>query len=445
MSEVANTWFARFVHDRKVCPKGRVTWRAILDKRPPHETSVDRHDKKFSDIHWDEGRTIRPDKKLLGAADIPLEALSSLGLSWRSSPVKNFPHHSEIVGWPQGDADEINQKRIDMATDLADFAEYVACPQDSEVQKQKGGHMKILITGAYGFVGTNLCKYLAEKGHECHALDIPSARRPDVPYASFHTWDELDQKGDNSATQHSSFILQHFDCVVHLAGKAHDLKKVASEQSYFDINVGLTEKIFAAAKTTRFIYFSSSKADANGNAYGRSKLAAEQFLNGRAIVLRPAMIHGPGNKGNLNLLWGIARRGLPWPLAAFENKRSFTSIGNICAAVEALAERGTNGIYPIADDEMLSTNRLIELIAETCGKKSKLWRIPKGLMRFAAKIGDVLHLPLNTERIEKLTEDSFVDNSGLKSVLGWIKMPIAAEEGMRLTLKSFCENKEVSK
>lgn len=284
--------------------------------------------------------------------------------------------------------------------------------------------MKILITGAYGFVGTNLCKYLSEKGHVCHALDIPAAKRDGVPYVSFYTWDDLDK-------------MTAFDCVVHLAGKAHDLKKVASEQSYFDINVGLTEKIFAAAKTTRFIYFSSSKADANGNAYGRSKLAAEQFLNGRAIVLRPAMIHGPGNKGNLNLLWGIARRGLPWPLAAFENKRSFTSIGNVCAVVEALAERGTNGTYPIADDEMLSTNRLIELIAETCGKKAKLWRIPKGLMRFAAKIGDVLHLPLNTERIEKLTEDSFVDNSGLKSVLGWTKMPIAAEEGMRETLKGF--------
>ena len=284
--------------------------------------------------------------------------------------------------------------------------------------------MKILITGAYGFVGTNLCKYLVSKGHECHALDIPAAKRDDVPYVSFYTWDGLDK-------------LPVVDAIVHLAGKAHDLKKVASEQSYFDINVGLTEKIFAAAKTTRFIYFSSSKADANGNAYGRSKLAAEQFLNGRAIVLRPAMIHGPGNKGNLNLLWGIARRGLPWPLAAFENKRSFTSIGNICAAVEALAERVTNGIYPIADDEMLSTNRLIELIAETCGKRAKLWRVPKGVMRMVAKIGDVLHLPLNTERIVKLTEDSFVNNSHLKSQLGWKRMPIRAEEGMRRTLRSF--------
>lgn len=289
--------------------------------------------------------------------------------------------------------------------------------------------MKFLITGAYGFVGTNLCKYLVDKGHACIALDIPAARREGVPYAEFFTWDRLDK-------------LPPCDAVVHLAGKAHDLKKVASEQSYFDINVGLTQKIFAATegKAGRFIYFSSSKASADGNAYGRSKLAAEKWLNGRAIILRPAMIHGPGNKGNLNLLWGIAKRGIPWPLAAFENKRSFTSIGNICAAVEELGKTGANGIYPIADDDMLSTNRLIELIAEACGRRAKLWRIPKGLMTFAAKIGDVLNLPLNSERLGKLTEDSFVDNAALKKALGWTKMPIAAEDGMRKTLASFSQD-----
>ena len=284
--------------------------------------------------------------------------------------------------------------------------------------------MKFLVTGANGFVGSNLRRYLAEKGHECLKLDIADAD---------YGWDELEK-----------IPFDEIDCTVHLAGKAHDLKKVASEQSYFDVNVGLTEKIFNACygRTKTFIYFSSSKASPTGNAYGRSKYAAEQFLDGRAIVLRPAMIHGPGNKGNLNLLWGIVRRGLPWPLASFENRRSFTSIGNICAAVLALAEKRStfnvqSSTFPIADDAMLSTNRLIELIAETCGRKAKLWRLPKGLMRFAAKIGDVLHLPLNTERLEKLTEDSFVDNSALKACLGWTKMPVDAETGMRSTLESF--------
>lgn len=288
--------------------------------------------------------------------------------------------------------------------------------------------MKILISGAFGFVGTNLCRYLVGRGHECIALDIPRARRDDVPYKAFYSWDEL---GD--------IDWACVDAVVHLAGKAHDLKNVSDPQSYFDINVGLTERIFHAAngRVPRFIYFSSSKAADADTPYGQSKRAAEEFLSGRAIVLRPAMIHGPGNKGNLNLLWGVARRGFPWPLAAFENKRSFTSIGNICAAVEALCERGSNGIYPIADDEMLSTNRLVELMAEACGRRPRLWRLPKGLMRLAARVGDVFRLPLNTERLGKLTGDSFVDNAALKKHLGWPEMPVSAEDGLRATLRSF--------
>lgn len=292
--------------------------------------------------------------------------------------------------------------------------------------------MKILITGAYGFVGSNLCRHLAAKGHICHALDIARSKRDDVPYEAFSTWDEMAQDA-------SKFPAGEYDAVVHLAGKAHDLKKVSSEQSYFDVNVGLTEKIFNASegKVARFIYFSSSKASEYGNAYGRSKFEAEKFLDGRAIVLRPAMIHGPGNKGNLNLLWGIGRRGLPWPLASFENRRSFASIGNVCAAVEALCANGENGIFPIADDETLSTNRLMELIAETCGRTARMWHLPKSLMRFSARVGDVLHLPLTSERLEKLTEDSFVDNSLILKSLQWDRMPIPAEVGMRMTLKSF--------
>ena len=153
------------------------------------------------------------------------------------------------------------------------------------------------------------------------------------------------------------------------------------------------------------------------------------------------MIHGPGNKGNLNLLFAVVKHGLPWPLAAFENRRSFTSIGNACAVVDELCKGSIpNGIYPLCDDEAINTNRLIELIASTTGKTANLWHLPKGLMRFIAKAGDVFHLPLNSERLGKLTGNAFVDNSKLKTALGWMHMPIRAEDGLRTTLLSFSSN-----
>ena len=286
--------------------------------------------------------------------------------------------------------------------------------------------MKILITGAYGFVGLNLCKYLAEKGHECFALDLQDARKNNVPYVEFYSWDDLNN-------------LPEVDAVIHLAGKAHDLKKVSSPQSYFDINVGLTQKIFNATegKTKRFIYFSSIKALDGDTPYAQSKREAEKWLDGRAIVLEPAMIHGPGNKGNLNLLVQVVKKGIPWPLAAFENERAFTSIGNVCAAVEALAERGNNGVYPIADDTTISTNHLIRLIAEAYGKKVKFWKVPKAIMRMVAAVGSVFRLPLTLERLGKLTENSIVDNSALLVALGWRTMPVKTEDGLKATLKEF--------
>jgi len=76
------------------------------------------------------------------------------------------------------------------------------------------------------------------------------------------------------------------------------------------------------------------------------------------------MIHGPGNKGNLNLLYKLVQKGLPWPLGAFENKRSFTSIDNLTHIITQIIEKEIDpGIYQIADDEALSTNELIQLIA----------------------------------------------------------------------------------
>ena len=91
----------------------------------------------------------------------------------------------------------------------------------------------------------------------------------------------------------------------------------------------------------------------------------------------------------------------------------------------------------MADDEALSTNELITLIAESQNKKAKNWQIPANLIRSLARLGDFLHLPLNSERLKKLTESYEVSNQKIKKALGIEKMPVSAEEGMKKTLDSF--------
>ena len=156
--------------------------------------------------------------------------------------------------------------------------------------------------------------------------------------------------------------------------------------------------------------------------------------------MRPCMIHGPGNKGNLNLLYGVVSKGIPWPLGAFENRRSFTSIGNLQEVIKGLLTKDApSGIYHMGDDEALSTSELIEVICSALGKKAHIWNIPRGLMNGVAKIGDVLHLPLNAQRMQKLTENYVVSNAKIKAALSMKEMPVRAKDGLRETIKSFAK------
>ena len=182
--------------------------------------------------------------------------------------------------------------------------------------------------------------------------------------------------------------------------------------------------------------------------YGESKSAAENYIlantdltketDKQVYIFRPCMIHGPGNKGNLNLLYSVVRKGIPWPLGAFENRRTFTSVENICFAVNGVLTKDVeSGIYNMGDDEALSTNELIEEICKSLGKKAHIWKLPKGLMNGLARIGGWLHLPLNPERLRKLTESYVSSNAKIKKVLGVEKMPVDAREGLKRTLESF--------
>ncbi len=312
--------------------------------------------------------------------------------------------------------------------------------------------MNLLISGINGFVGTNLVGSFAGS-FRISGIDIGTERQEGV--TSIHTWDQ--QKNWPAA-----------DVIIHLAGKAHDTKNTTRPDEYFEVNLGLTRKIFdhfLSSGATTFIYFSSVKAvtdtvaeaaltedaiAAPATPYGQSKHAAERYIldqplpAGKKIyILRPCMIHGPGNKGNLNLLFTLVGKGIPYPLGAFENRRSFTSIGNLAWILRQIIEKDiTPGIYHIADDDPLSTNTLIRMMAECLGRKERIWNIPKPLIRGLARTGDVLHLPLNSERLKKLTESYVVSNDKIKVALGVEKLPITADEGLELTFKSFSKNRQ---
>lgn len=126
----------------------------------------------------------------------------------------------------------------------------------------------------------------------------------------------------------------------------------------------------------------------------------------------------------MNLLYRVVEKGIPWPLGGFDNRRSFTSVDNLCCIVNGLVEKKIpSGIYHIADDEALSTNELIQVMCEMLGKKSHIWRINERLMKKCADIGTMLHLPLNSMRLQKLTENYMVSNDKIKWALGLEKMP----------------------
>jgi nucleoside-diphosphate-sugar epimerase len=304
--------------------------------------------------------------------------------------------------------------------------------------------MNVLVTGASGFVGKNLVPFLGTSGNNV----LPVTRNGKQGIADFVHDGALDANGVGA--------------MVHLAGKAHDLKKVSDDDAYYAVNTVLTQQLFDAflqSQASVFIFISSVKAVADhadvplredvdcrpATVYGDSKRQAELYLlqqelpaGKRVYILRPCMIHGPGNKGNLNLLYRFVKQGIPYPLAAFRNQRSFLSVQNLCFVIQELLSRPgiASGVYHLADTEPISTNELIGLMADVLQKPARLWRIPRVLISGLARVGDVLHLPLNTERLQKLTENYIVDNSKIRAAIGQ-ELPVTTRVGLRSTIASF--------
>jgi len=291
--------------------------------------------------------------------------------------------------------------------------------------------MSIYLTGASGFVGKNLINNF-NKG--------------------FHIKKHI---------RGSEFLIEQ-NTVIHLAGKAHDLKNISNNDEYYEVNTELTKQIFDSfliSDSNVFIMLSSVKAVADNvvgilnedcepnpkTHYGKSKLLAESYIlskkipnNKRVYILRPCMIHGPNNKGNLNLLYNLVSKRIPWILGSFQNKRSYCSIDNLLFIINELIKnnRIPSGVYNVADDEYLSTNEIISLISNSNNEKPIILNLSPLIVKFIAKIGDILPLPLNSERLKKLTESYMVNNEKLKKYIAK-ELPLTSKQGVIKTLKSF--------
>lgn len=291
--------------------------------------------------------------------------------------------------------------------------------------------MTIFLTGASGFVGTSIKKYLS------------------------NSYQFKDFKREEQ-------IVIKQEIVLHFAGKVHDLKNTSNSNEYYEVNTELTKTIFNAfleSDAKVFIFLSTVKAAADilnsvlteNNTlqplthYGKSKLAAENYILSKSIpkdkrvyILRPCMIHGPGNKGNLNLLYKFVSIGIPWPLGAFENKRSYCSIDNLIFIVKELIENNEieSGVYNVADNETISTNELISLIAESQFKMSYIMNIPQCIIKSIFHITTLFRLPLTTLELSKLTGTYVVSNEKIKKAI-YKPLPVTAKEGLMNTLNSF--------
>lgn len=294
---------------------------------------------------------------------------------------------------------------------------------------------KIIILGASGFVGSNLLKEL----NNCTGVSLRNSN-----------WKKelVDSK-----------------IIINLVGKAHDHDGRATKEDYKYANVEIAKQVYSAfvdSSAEILIHISSLAAVEEYEAriplmendpcspqswYGKTKREAESWLlnqkpNGekKVFVLRPPMIHGPGDKGNLRVLFNFFSKGLPYPLGAFKNQRSFICIDNFIYFIEEIIEKYNTlkpGLYHLADDEAISTHDIVEVINEVTGKKILILSLPKFLIKGISKVGDFIPLPLNSIKLRKMTSTLLVSNKKLKSELNIDSLRVKAKEGVRKTIKSF--------
>ena len=286
----------------------------------------------------------------------------------------------------------------------------------------------LLLTGSSGFVGSHLVNHLRSK-FEIDALTTSDTKIKGV--RNQYKWSEIGS------------IEGKYDVVIHMAGLAHDTQNNRLESEYFEVNEGLTKLLMANAERwsiQSFIYLSSIKAVVDSTAdkiidetmestathvYGRSKLSAEKAIlkqdsNFSKVILRPVMIYGKGQKGNLKTLEKWIRNGFVFPFGKWENKRSVLSINNLSYCIESIVSNPiSSGTYFIADDDPVSTVDILQYIGKGINKKVRFVGVPNSVIQFGLKL-----LPKKLKSItDKVLGSLIVDNKKLKTALHIKQMP----------------------
>lgn len=304
--------------------------------------------------------------------------------------------------------------------------------------------MKVIITGANGFIGQTLCAYLSALEHSV----VPVVRRQTaLPNAL-----TVQSYSDPAL----SLAMGGVDTVIHLAAQVHVMNQ--SDRSVLDkfreINVLGTEhlaRVAAAAGVKRLIFLSSIKVNGESTSiakgysesdhpnpqdpYAVSKCEAEQALwkvsretGLEVVIVRPPLVYGPGVKANFSRLLKMVDAGMPLPLNAIKNSRSLIYVGNLVDALLACATHpaAVGQTYLVSDGEDVSTPKLISAIAVALQRPNRNFFIPISLMRGAAKLLG------KSNAVDRLTQSLVIDSSKIRRELGW-SPPYTMAEGLQVT------------
>ncbi len=296
--------------------------------------------------------------------------------------------------------------------------------------------MNIYVTGASGFVGRYLIKYLIDSNHTALSLHRNTVTNSIIAI----------EKG------------MPVDCVIHLAGRAHVMHETADDiySAYWKVNVDYTLKVAALAKlwgVKRFIFLSSVKVNGEEtlqrfteqntpspeDSYGQTKLEAEILLKDfcaanqmELVIIRPPLIYGPGVKANFKSLIQLCRKPIPLPFGRVHNKRSLISLENLNSFIELCCHhpQAANQTFLISDDHDVSTSELINTIRISLRRKPCQLPIPAQLLSITFDM--VGKHALN----ERLLGNLQVDITKAKELLGW-RPVISFEEGIQRTVAEY--------